>query len=90
MARRRYVVSGMVQGVGFRWFALREAHRLALHGWVRNLPDGSVEALAEGAETQLAEFEAALTRGPRVAQVQAVARSEAPPEGELPNFFEIR
>jgi len=90
MHRLRYVVSGMVQGVGFRWFVLREAHRLELRGWVTNLEDGSVEVVAEGPETRLGELEAALKRGPRVAQVRDVAKSPVPPDVQLSNFFDIR
>lgn len=66
---RRYLISGRVQGVGFRWFTRRTARKLGLAGWVRNLADGRVEAVAKGAGSQLAEFEAALTRGPAAARV---------------------
>jgi acylphosphatase len=45
---RRYVIAGRVQGVGFRYFAEAAAARAGVHGWVRNLPDGSVEAFVEG------------------------------------------
>src|SRR5437867_4280165 len=50
------VVRGYVQGVGYRVFALREAQRLGLTGWVRNRPDGAVEVMAEGAEEALQRF----------------------------------
>ena len=56
---RRYLVSGRVQGVGFRFFADAVAQREGLHGWVRNLPDGRVEALAEGEADALDRFERA-------------------------------
>jgi acylphosphatase len=90
MRRQRYVVSGMVQGVGFRWFVLREANRLALRGWVTNLPDGSVEVVAEGTEDRLGELEAALTRGPSVARVRDVAKFDVPRDVDVSNFFDIR
>ena len=90
MRRQRYVVSGLVQGVGFRWFVLREAHRLDVHGWVKNLPDGSVEVVAEGTDSQLGELEAVLRRGPSVAQVRDVTKSAVPPNLELSTFFDIR
>ena len=90
MSRQRYVVSGVVQGVGYRWYVLREAHRLALRGWVKNLPDGSVEVLAEGTESQLGELEGALKRGPSVAQVKNVGKFDAPSDANLSNFFEIK
>jgi len=90
MPRQRYVVSGLVQGVGFRWFVLREAHRLQLRGWVTNLEDGSVEVVAEGTATQLGELEGALKRGPSVAQVRGVDKFEVPPDVDVSNFFDIR
>ncbi len=76
---RRYVVRGHVQGVGFRYFVQREAIRLGLLGWVRNLDDGSVEAHAEGSLTALTEFAGALHRGPRAAGVRGVEESETAP-----------
>jgi acylphosphatase len=55
--RRRFVVRGRVQGVGFRYFVVRRANELGLGGWVRNLPDGeSVEAVAQGTAKQLDAF----------------------------------
>lgn len=72
----RIVVSGRVQGVGFRAFAVREATRLGLDGWVRNLPDGRVEAIARGEESGLQAFIAALRQGPITARVDEVAVTE--------------
>jgi acylphosphatase len=69
---RRAVVSGIVQGVGFRYFANRAARELGVRGWVRNLPDGSVETLAEGEESAVAEYLARLERGPAGARVDRV------------------
>lgn len=77
-ACRRYLVRGRVQGVGFRYFVQKEAVRLGLRGWVRNLEDGRVEALAQGVPLQLDEFEGALHRGPRWAEVRGVDIEEAP------------
>lgn len=68
----RIFVSGRVQGVGFRAFAVREATRLGLDGWVRNLPDGRVEAMARGGEGALDAFIAALRQGPTAARVDEV------------------
>jgi len=90
MPRHRYVVSGVVQGVGFRWFVLREANRLELRGWVTNLRDGSVEVVAEGTTAQLGELEGALRRGPTVAEVEDVEIFDVPHDVELSNFFDIR
>jgi acylphosphatase len=66
------VVRGRVQGVGFRWFVRETAHRLSLAGWVRNLPDGSVEVAADGDDESIASFRAALQKGPSGASVTAV------------------
>lgn len=69
---KRYLVSGMVQGVGFRYFAQRAAQRLGLTGYVRNLRDGRVEVLATGEEISLEALRTELERGPRMAAVSEV------------------
>lgn len=74
---RRYYVSGMVQGVGFRYFAQRAAQRLGLAGYVRNLADGRVEVYAIGDAAALGKLRTELERGPRAAQVSSVAEEEA-------------
>jgi acylphosphatase len=86
----RFLVRGTVQGVGFRWFVSGEARRLALVGWVVNLPDGQVEVVASGAERALAELEGALRRGPRGARVEGVDKSPSPHDLDRFNSFEIR
>ena len=83
---RRYIVSGRVQGVGFRFFAIRAARRLGVVGSVRNLPDGTVEAIAEGPAEAVAEFRAELWRGPSYAQVTAVDESDLKPSGRYKGF----
>ena len=75
---RRYVVSGRVQGVGFRWFVEREAATLGITGWVRNRDDGRVEVMATGTREQLSALDARLREGPRAARVDDVAVSPAP------------
>ncbi len=90
VAARRFLVHGEVQGVGFRWFVLREAQRLALRGLVRNLTDGSVEVIAAGTPEALAALEQALGEGPRLARVRRVEKSEVPHELPIPNDFHIR
>ncbi len=75
---RRYVVSGRVQGVGFRYFVQRAATELGVTGWVRNRADRTVEAEAAGAAEQLEGFEAALRSGPPLARVDRVVVSPAP------------
>jgi acylphosphatase len=75
---RRYLVSGRVQGVGFRMFVLHEAQKLGVSGFVRNLQDGRVEAYACGTTEQLAQLKVALQRGPWLSKVSAVQEEEAP------------
>lgn len=74
---RRFVVSGRVQGVGYRFFAQREAMRLKLTGYAENLDDGRVEVLAAGDASALEEFERALGRGPGAARVTSVVAEPA-------------
>ena len=86
---RRFIVSGRVQGVGFRYFALDAARREGLHGFVRNNDDGSVEAVAEGEAEALERFERAIRRGPSKSRVEHVMVDELTPE-TLNAGFEIR
>lgn len=76
---RRYLISGRVQGVGFRYFAQRAARDLGVTGWARNLDDGRVEVHANGALKGLGEFEARLRKGPMGADVRGFEVSEAAP-----------
>jgi len=85
----RFVAHGLVQGVGYRWFVWREAERLGLRGVVRNLPDGSVEVIAEGVTEALDRLERALSEGPTVARVDRVEKTDVPHDVKLPNRFEI-
>lgn len=87
---RRYVVTGSVQGVGFRYFVLRRASGLGLVGWARNLPDGRVEVVARGETTELEELETALRTGPRLARVTSVDKSEISDELAGVSTFYIR
>ncbi len=87
-ARLRLIVSGKVQGVGFRAFVAREAGKLGLRGYVRNLADGRVEAEFEG---QAASVEAMLfvcRRGPSYARVDSVETVEASGQ-TLPGLFKV-
>jgi len=72
----RYLVSGRVQGVGFRWFVARHARQLGICGYARNLADGGVEVLAVGPESAQASLEVLLRRGPAHADVSSVDKSE--------------
>jgi len=82
-------VSGNVQGVGFRWFVRREASGLGVAGWVANLPDGSVEVMAEGSDAAVEALLDALREGPPGAWVRDVAVADRPPTGSM-DSFEIR
>lgn len=73
MLRIHVEVRGRVQGVGYRWFVRSRAEELRLSGWVRNRPDGSVEAEAEGDAEALARFVEALRLGPPGARVEHVS-----------------
>ncbi|MGE5691941.1 MAG: acylphosphatase [Pseudomonadota bacterium] len=79
MIRRRLLVHGVVQGVGFRASVARRA--LAVAGWARNLPDGSVEVVLEGEPDAVAAVEAFVREGPRGALVTEVEASDEQPEG---------
>lgn len=87
--RARYLVSGRVQGVGFRMFVYRSATGIGLRGYCRNLPDGRVEVVAEGDETGLQTLEAALKRGPRLASVSTVDKAEILDQMTAFKTFEI-
>jgi len=75
---RRFLISGRVQGVGYRYFAKRSAHRAGVTGWVANLDDGRVEVYANGTAAQLDDFEGTLRLGPRFADVRSVESIEVP------------
>jgi len=89
MRKVRCLVSGRVQGVFFRGATQARMRELGVRGWVRNLPDGRVEALVEGDDAQLEEALAFLRRGPRSAAVERVEVQDAPGE-PAPAEFEIR
>ena len=89
LPRKHYLVHGRVQGVGFRAFVQRAGRSLGLAGWVRNLPSGQVEAVAEGAAELLAQFEAKVRKGPRSAAVRQVDVKNVK-GGPVPLTFEIR
>jgi len=84
----RYVVSGRVQGVGYRYFVLRQAEALGVSGFARNRADGAVEVVAEGTDTALADFEARLREGPSFAAVESVEREAIAERGS--EGFHIR
>ncbi|HEX9399957.1 MAG TPA: acylphosphatase [Anaeromyxobacter sp.] len=88
--RVHLVVSGVVQGVSFRAYAVDEARRLGLAGWVRNLPDGRVEAEAEGPRAAVEALVAWCRSGPPAANVDDVEVTWAPFRGDLGPFVTRR
>lgn len=86
---KRFFVSGSVQGVGFRYFTIGAAERLLLSGYVRNLPDGRVEAYAIGTLAQLAALRSELERGPRFAGVDHVTEEDAHVDPQYAKDFVI-
>ena len=85
----RILVSGRVQGVGFRYFVAGQARALELAGFVRNLGDGRVEAVASGPAEKIEALHAACRRGPPGSRVEGVEVAEAE-DHALPQLFEIR
>ncbi len=75
-------MTGRVQGVGYRYFVIQAVRGLAISGWVRNMPQGSVEVCAEGSGDDLSALRAALEKGPSLGRVKRVREGPAPPTGE--------
>ena len=90
MKRIRFVVTGRVQGVGFRWFVKAEARPLGLTGWVRNREDGAVEGEVEGRDDAIEALVPCLEEGPSSAIVTNVDISEISDDGQQYKQFEIR
>lgn len=85
-ARLHAIVSGRVQGVNFRYSTLQRAQTLRLTGWVRNLPSGAVEVLAEGSQPALAQLLEFLHHGPPHAHVHSVQTEWQPASDEFIDF----
>ena len=83
---RRFVISGRVQGVGFRWFLHDAATREGVVGWVTNLLDGRVEAFVEGDEDAVTRVERALRSGPPGARVERVTVVDEEASGAFKSF----
>jgi acylphosphatase len=90
MAAQRLLITGRVQGVGFRYALQDEAQKLGVAGWVRNRSDGSVEALARGAPQALHALAAWARRGPPAARVAAVGIEELADDAVPEIGFELR
>jgi acylphosphatase len=86
---KRYLVSGMVQGVGFRYFTQAAAEKLRIGGFVRNLRDGRVEVFAIGTPQQHQELRAILERGPRFSSVTEVLEEHTTPDPQYEADFFI-
>ena len=89
MKAKRLLIRGIVQGVGFRYFTERAARYLGLRGWVRNLADGRVEAVAAGPDDQLEAFVTQLRQGPAGGRVEGLEASDTTLEDTVTRF-EIR
>jgi acylphosphatase len=83
---RKFLISGEVQRVGYRFFAQRAAARHQVAGYVRNLPDGRVEALVEGALENVEAFKHDLATGPAFAQVENIEEINVEPTGLYSHF----
>jgi acylphosphatase len=86
----RFLVSGMVQGVGFRWFVARHARALGLNGYACNLADGRVEVVAGGDDAAITRLEELLRAGPAHAWVERVERDDQVAAAIPPRSFDIR
>jgi acylphosphatase len=86
LVARKFLISGDVQGVGYRFFAQRAAAKHQVVGYVRNCPDGTVEALAEGPASNVELFKHDLAAGPQWALVQQVEEINLEPSGRYSTF----
>ena len=83
------VIRGRVQGVAYRAWAVQEARRRGLAGWVRNLRDGSVEAVVQGPEHEVEMMVKACRRGPSLAHVTDIVREAYEGKLEQPGFVQL-
>ncbi len=83
---RKFFLTGQVQGVGFRYFTQRVAARYQVRGYVRNLEDGRVEALAQGTEKSVEAFKHDLTAGPQYSRVDQVEEIVLDPDPAYSSF----
>ena len=83
---RKYIISGFVQGVGFRFFTQRAAARHQVWGYVRNMEDGRVEALAEGEARAVEDFKHDLLTGPTYAKVEEIEETVLEPSNLYSSF----
>ena len=83
---RKFLITGDVQGVGYRYFAQRAAARHQVSGYVRNCPDGSVELIVEGPPTDVEEFKKDLAAGPEWSRVEQLEEINLEPTGLYSSF----
>lgn len=83
---RKYFISGLVQGVGFRFFTQRAAAKHQVVGYVKNLEDGRVEAYVEGEDNVVKEFHGELLVGPQFSRVEQIEEIVLDPKGLIPAF----
>lgn len=86
---RKFLISGAVQGVGFRYFTQRAAAKIKVGGYVKNLRDGRVEVFVMGTSQQLRELRSLLERGPRFSSVTEVQEEAASPDPQYDQVFVI-
>lgn len=89
MLRKHIIVEGRVQGVGFRYFTVENAHRYEITGWVRNTYNDQVEILAEGTQDQMEQFISRIRRGPGGAFVKELKIENEIANGEFKRFAVI-
>jgi acylphosphatase len=87
---RRWVVDGLVQGVGFRWYVLNRAQAMGVRGWVRNLSGGAVEVVGLASGQTIEAFDAVVAAGPPGAHVTRVIREEIPHDSVDDKSFVIK
>lgn len=83
---KRLIVKGRVQGVGFRWFVHQHASKLGVFGFVRNLPSGDVECVAEGDDELVERLVAKLRKGPAFSKVRELLQESMPVSGKYKSF----
>lgn len=86
MKRAHIFIEGRVQGVGFRHFAELNAEEVGVHGWIKNLPDGRVEAILEGPIDHLEELVERLEQGPGASRVDSIDVDVEEATGEFDTF----
>jgi acylphosphatase len=90
LASRRWVLSGRVQGVGFRWFVLNNAQALGVGGWVANMSEGEVEVVGLASRETLDEVGALLAKGPPAARVTEITSQDIPHQSVDAKSFIIK